>query len=78
MPVDFDDMTNRILDKLDHYEDKIEELCNRLMKVEVELNAHFERIERKRKGKDRKFYLIIAGMGIIFTTITFIQGHLHG
>jgi hypothetical protein len=44
------------------------------MKVEYELNNHFKDIERKQSNKDRKFYVIIAGMGIIFTLVEVIQG----
>ena len=71
---DFDDLTKRILDRLDTFEEKIEALCERLMKVEYELNTHFKEIENKQSNKDRKFYVIIAGMGIIFTLVEVIQG----
>ena len=70
---EFDDLTKRILDKLDGFEEKIESLCERLMKVEYELNNHFKDIERKQANKDRKFYIIIAGMGIIFTMVEVLQ-----
>ena len=70
---EFDDMTKRILDKLDGFEEKIESLCERLMKVEYELNNHFKDIDRKQSNKDRKFYIIIAGMGIIFTMVEVLQ-----
>ena len=70
---EFDDLTKRILDRLDTFEEKIEKLCERLMKVEYELNTHFKEIENKQSNKDRKFYIIIAGMGIIFTMVEVIQ-----
>ena len=47
---EFDDLTKRILDKLDGFEDKIESLCERLMKVEYELNTHFKEIENKQSN----------------------------
>jgi hypothetical protein len=71
---EFDDLTKRILDRLDTFEDKIEKLCERLMKVEYELKTHFKEQEDKRSNKDRKFYIIIAGMGILFTVVEVIQG----
>tara|TARA_R110000824_G_scaffold73064_8_gene186221 strand:+ start:256 stop:483 length:228 start_codon:yes stop_codon:yes gene_type:complete len=71
---EFDDLTKRILDRLDTFEEKIEKLQERLMKVEYELNTHFKDIENKQSNKDRKFYVIIAGMGIIFTLVEVIQG----
>ena len=70
---EFDDLTKRILDKLDSFEEKIENLCERLMKVEYELNTHFKEQDDKQANKDRKFYIIIAGMGIFFTAIQIIQ-----
>ena len=70
---DFDDLTKRILDRLDTFEEKIEALCERLMKVEYELNHHFKEIEDKQSNKDRKFYIIIAGMGITFTMVEILQ-----
>ena len=70
---EFDDLTKRILDRLDTFEDKIEKLCERLMKVEYELNHHFKDIEDKQSNKDRKFYIVIAGMGIIFTMVQVLQ-----
>ena len=71
---EFDDLTKRILDRLDTFEEKIEKLQERLMKVEYELNTHFKDIENKQSNKDRKFYVIIAGMGILFTVVEVIQG----
>ena len=70
---DFDDLTKRILDRLDTFAEKIEALCERLMKVEYELNHHFKDIEDKQSNKDRKFYIIIAGMGILFTMVQVLQ-----
>ena len=70
---EFDDLTKRILDKLDGFEEKIEKLCERLMKVEYELNSHFKEIEDKQSNKDRKFYIIIAGIGITFTAVEILQ-----
>jgi len=70
---EFDDLTKRILDKLDGFEEKIENLCERLMKVEYELNNHFKEQENKQTNKDRKFYIIIAGMGITFTAVEILQ-----
>jgi hypothetical protein len=43
------------------------------MKVEYELNHHFKDIEDKQSNKDRKFYIIIAGMGILFTMVQVLQ-----
>lgn len=73
MIMSFDDMTKRILDKLDKIEENIDDICGRLMRVELNLLNHFQDIEKRQKRKDRKFYIIIAGMGIIFTIIEVLQ-----
>ena len=70
---DFDDMTKRILDKLDAIEDNIDDICGRLMRVELNLLNHFNDIEKQQRKKDRKFYIVIAGMGIAFTLVEIIQ-----
>ena len=70
---EFDDMTKRILDKLDKIEDNIDDICGRLMRVELQLKNHFRNIEKKQNSKDKRFYIIIAGMGIIFTIVEVLQ-----
>ena len=67
MPIDFDDLTKRILDNMDKIGDKVDNLCNRMTEVENKLDNHFEDIDKKNKGKERKFYYIIALMGVAFT-----------
>lgn len=76
MPVDFDDMTKRILDNLDGLNEKIDDLCSRMTKVEIHLDNHFKEIEQKRADNDRKFYVIIAMMGTGFTIFEIIKGLL--
>ena len=70
---EFDDMTKRILDKLDKIDDAIDSLCGRVMKVELDLENYFKRIERKQKSKDRKFYLVIACLSTIFIAVEILQ-----
>lgn len=73
---EFDDMTKRILDRLDGQDSKIDDLCGRMMKMEIALNSHFDDIERKQSGKDRKFYIIIGAMATIFAGFEIFQGVL--
>jgi len=70
---EFDDMTKRILDRLDSLDEKIEKLCERVMKVEYELKSHLKIIEKKQVNKEKKFYVLIACMGIAFTLIEIYQ-----
>jgi 2-hydroxy-3-keto-5-methylthiopentenyl-1-phosphate phosphatase len=74
MPVDFDDLTKRILDNLDNINKKVTDLCDRMLKVEINLNNHFKEVDDKTANKEKKFYVIIAGMGITFTLVEVLQG----
>ena len=76
MPVDFDDLTKRILDNMDKIGDKVDNLCTRMTEVESKLDNHFDDINKKTKNKERKFYYIIALMGVGFTVQEIIRGLL--
>tara|TARA_R110002049_G_scaffold298465_1_gene488211 strand:- start:692 stop:946 length:255 start_codon:yes stop_codon:yes gene_type:complete len=63
----------RIFNKLDSFEEKIDKICDRLTKLEMSVKDHFDDIEsaedrkiQKSANKERKYYVIIAAMGIIF------------
>ena len=68
MPVNFDDLTNRILDKMDKLEEGQGKTCDRLSEVENKLDTHLATLDRKSKASEKKFYYIIAIMGIGFAT----------
>ena len=70
----------RVFDKLDSFEEKIDKLCDRLTKLEMSVHDHFDDIEEdkqtkvsKSKNNERKFYIVIAAMGIIFATYELIK-----
>jgi hypothetical protein len=70
----------RIFDKLDGFEEKIDKICDRLTKLEMSVNDHFDDIEdaenkkvEKSANKERKYYVIIAAMGIIFAAYEIIK-----
>ena len=63
----------RIFNKLDSFEEKIDKICDRLTKLEMSVNDHFDDIEEEENkkvtqsaNKERKYYVIIAAMGILF------------
>jgi len=64
MPIDFEE---RVMDKFDNIEELIRDLCARTTKVESSLENHYDNIEKAQKRKDKKYYYIIALMGIGFT-----------
>lgn len=70
---EWDDMTKRIIDKLDILDDKIDKLCLWKIEMEVEWKNHMKKIEDRTKGKERRFYYIIALMGIAFTVQEIIR-----
>jgi len=70
----------RIFDKLDSFEEKIDKICDRLTKLEMSVHDHFDDIEKeenkkveKSANKERKYYVIIAAMGIIFTAYEILK-----
>jgi len=70
----------RIFDKLDSFEEKIDKICDRLTKLEMSVHDHFDDIEKeenkkveKSANKERKYYVIIAAMGIIFAAYEILQ-----
>ena len=70
----------RIFDKLDGFEEKIDKICDRLTKLEMSVNDHFDDIEtvenkkiQKSNNKERKYYVIIAGMGVLFAIYEIIR-----
>ena len=70
----------RIFDKLDSFEEKIDKICDRLTKLEMSVHDHFDDIEKeenkkitKSANKERKYYVIIAAMGIIFAAYEILK-----
>ena len=47
-----------------------------MMKIEIELKSHFDDIEAKQAGKDRKFYIVIGAMATAFTVFEVFQNLL--
>lgn len=70
---EFDDMTKRILDKLDTFDEKLDDLCVRMIKVEYDLRGHFLDIDRRNTNKEKKFYIVISTMAIVFTAFEVFQ-----
>ena len=70
----------RIFNKLDSFEEKIDKICDRLTKLEMSVKDHFDDIEsaedrkiQKSANKERKYYVIIAAMGIIFAAYEILK-----
>lgn len=73
MPIDFEERT---VEKLDQLSDMIRDLCDRTTKTEIMLENHFREQEQKRESSNKKFYIIMALMGVGFTLFEILQGLL--
>ena len=60
----------RMLERIDH---KIDDICGRVLKVEINQRNHYKEIEKKQSNKDRRFYIIIAAMGVGFTIFQYVR-----
>ena len=63
----------RIFDRLDKFDTKIDDLCDRMMKVEIDVTNHLNSVTENSAKKEKKFYILIAGMGTLFAAVTLFQ-----
>jgi len=70
MPIDIQE---RILDKLDILDEKVDKICLWKESMSTEWKNHMEEQDAKSKGKERKTYYLIALMGVGFTLFEMIK-----
>ena len=63
----------RVFDRIDKFDEKIDDLCDRMMKVEIDVTNHLNTVTQNSERKEKKFYIIIAGLGTIFAAVSFFQ-----
>ena len=63
----------RVFDRIDKFDDKIDDLCDRMMKVELEVTNHLNTVTENSAKKEKKFYILIASMGTLFAAVTLFQ-----
>ena len=66
----------RIMTRINQLDEKIDDLCERATKVEVTVSNHLEHVTRDAEKKEKRFYIIIAGLGTIFASVTLAQNIL--
>lgn len=66
----------RIMTRIDQLDEKIDDLCERATKVEVTVSNHLEHVTEGAAKKEKRFYVIIAGLGTIFASVTLVQNIL--
>ena len=63
----------RVFDRIDKFDEKIDDLCDRMMKVEIDITNHLNTVTQNAEKKERKFYIIIAALGTLFAAVSFMQ-----
>lgn len=63
----------RVFDRIDKFDDKIDNLFDRMMKVELEVTNHLNTVTENSAKKEKKFYILIASMGTLFAAVTLFQ-----
>ena len=63
----------RVFDRIDKFDEKIDDLCDRMMKVEIDITNHLNTVTQNAEKKERKFYIIIAALGTLFAAVSFVQ-----
>ena len=69
-----DDVLNRIFDKFDHFEAKLDKTCLTVSEIKTEVallkqsvSGHLKERELQEAKKEKKFYAMMAIMGVLFT-----------
>ena len=63
----------RVFERIDKFDEKIDDLCDRMMKVEIDITNHLNTVTQNAEKKERKFYIIIAALGTLFAAVSFVQ-----
>ena len=63
----------RVFERIDKFDEKIDDLCDRMMKVEIDVTNHLNTVTQNAEKKERKFYVIIAALGTLFAAVSFMQ-----
>ncbi len=81
MPVNFDDLTNRILDRLDAFEVKFDITCANISQMKTDLllltktvDSHLNETKAKASNKEKRVYYVLGLMAIVLTGIEIFRG----
>ena len=72
-----DDILNRIFDKLDKVDLKIDDLCERATKTETKLDDYLTAKDKEINIKDRNYKIGFGFMGVIFGLYALIKEYVH-
>jgi len=66
-------LLERIMTRIDQLDQKIDDLCDRTTKTEISISNHLTHVTQDAEKKEKKFYILIAGLGTIFASVTLVQ-----
>ena len=64
--MDNDTILNRIFDKLDKFDGKVDDLCERMTKIETTITDHLNMLKSNEERKDRNFKIGFGVVGVVF------------
>lgn len=77
-PFEDDLIVNRLFDKLDHIDGKIDDLCTRVTTIEVTSATINEIAKSKVERKEKVFYVVIALIGGIVSIVEVVRSGIIG
>ena len=66
-------LLERIMNRIDQLDVKIDDLCDRMTKTEIRISNHLTHVTQDAEKKEKKFYVVIAALGTVFASVTLIQ-----
>ncbi len=66
-------LLERIMNRIDQLDVKIDDLCDRMTKTEISISNHLTHVTQDAEKKEKKFYVVIAALGTVFASVTLIQ-----
>ena len=63
----------RVFERIDKFDDKIDDLCDRMMKVELDVTNHLTTVEQNANKKEKRFYVLIAALCSVFAAVSLFQ-----
>lgn len=77
-PFDDDLLINRLFDKLDGIDTKIDDLCDRMTKQETKYDIHIDGEREKSEKKEKRFYMILGLVGGIVSIVEVVRSGIIG
>lgn len=77
-PFDDNVVMDRLFDKLDHIDSKIDDLCERITRQETKYELHIDSEKSKTERKEKTFYVCMAVLGGIISIIEVVRSGVIG